>query len=125
MSTTLGWVCSRTSSSVNSRRKTEFRLLERWRTFSPRSSTASATSPARRIGLATRPSRTCKQHAMPTTGQSDTSSTGGSTRLDVMKRSSDRILTTHPGRLPNPDNQDEIVQARNGDDQEKFDALTQ
>src|SRR5438105_8581328 len=42
-----------------------------------------------------------------------------------MKRSTDRILTTHPARLPNPDNQDEIVQARNSGDQRKLDALVQ
>jgi 5-methyltetrahydropteroyltriglutamate--homocysteine methyltransferase len=40
-----------------------------------------------------------------------------------MKRSSDRILTTHPGRLPNPDNQDAILQARRHGDQRTFDAL--
>src|SRR5713226_7104019 len=42
-----------------------------------------------------------------------------------MKRSTDRILTTTPGRLPNPDNLDEIMQARNSDDQQRFDALVQ
>jgi 5-methyltetrahydropteroyltriglutamate--homocysteine methyltransferase len=40
-----------------------------------------------------------------------------------MKRSSERILTTHPGRLTNPDNQDEIVQARNDGDAATFDRL--
>jgi 5-methyltetrahydropteroyltriglutamate--homocysteine methyltransferase len=40
-----------------------------------------------------------------------------------MKRSTDRILTTHPGRLPNPDNQGEIVRARDSGDQQKFDEL--
>src|SRR5438105_967927 len=40
-----------------------------------------------------------------------------------MKRSTDRILTTHPGRLPNPDNQDEIIQTRNSGDQQKLDEL--
>ena len=40
-----------------------------------------------------------------------------------MKRNSDRILTTHPGRLPNPDNQDEILQVRAGGDQRQFDDL--
>jgi 5-methyltetrahydropteroyltriglutamate--homocysteine methyltransferase len=40
-----------------------------------------------------------------------------------MKRSTDRILTTHPGRLPNPDNYAEIMQARTSGDQQKFDAL--
>jgi 5-methyltetrahydropteroyltriglutamate--homocysteine methyltransferase len=42
-----------------------------------------------------------------------------------MKRSTDRILTTHPGRLPNPDNQGEILQARTSGDQPKFDELVQ
>src|SRR6266567_3083818 len=40
-----------------------------------------------------------------------------------MKRSSDRILTTHPGRLPNPDDQSEVVEARNGGDQGRLDEL--
>jgi 5-methyltetrahydropteroyltriglutamate--homocysteine methyltransferase len=40
-----------------------------------------------------------------------------------MKRSTDRILTTHPGRLPNPENEDEILDARLGADQRKFDDL--
>jgi 5-methyltetrahydropteroyltriglutamate--homocysteine methyltransferase len=40
-----------------------------------------------------------------------------------MKRSTDRILTTHPGRLPNPDNQAELLQARASGDQAKFDEL--
>ena len=39
-----------------------------------------------------------------------------------MHRSTDRILTTHPGRLPNPDNQGEIVQARRSGDP-RFDEL--
>jgi 5-methyltetrahydropteroyltriglutamate--homocysteine methyltransferase len=38
-----------------------------------------------------------------------------------MKRSTDRILTTHPGRLPNPENQSEVIQARNAGDQKAFD----
>src|ERR1700693_2125171 len=42
-----------------------------------------------------------------------------------MKRSTDRILTTHPGRLPNPENQGEIMQARNRGDQRTFDDLVQ
>lgn len=42
-----------------------------------------------------------------------------------MKASTDRILTTHPGRLPNPDNQDEIMQARASADQRTFDDLVQ
>ena len=41
-----------------------------------------------------------------------------------MKRSTDRILTTHPGRLPNPDNFAEINQARRSGDQQRFDQLT-
>jgi len=41
-----------------------------------------------------------------------------------LKRSTDRILTTHPGRLPNPDNYAEIMQARKSGDQARFDALT-
>jgi 5-methyltetrahydropteroyltriglutamate--homocysteine methyltransferase len=40
-----------------------------------------------------------------------------------MHRSTDRILTTHPGRLPNPDNQDAILQARAQGDQQAFEAL--
>ena len=40
-----------------------------------------------------------------------------------MHRSTDRILTTHPGRLPNPDNYAEIMQARATGDQAKFDSL--
>ena len=42
-----------------------------------------------------------------------------------MKRSNNRILTTHPGRLPNPDNYTEIMDARRSGDQRKFDELTQ
>ena len=42
-----------------------------------------------------------------------------------MKRSTDRILTTHPGRLPDPPNSAEIMAARRAGDQETFDALTQ
>src|ERR1051326_1848051 len=41
-----------------------------------------------------------------------------------MKRSTDRILTTHPGRLPNPDNYAEVMHARRGGDQGRFDQLT-
>lgn len=41
-----------------------------------------------------------------------------------MKRSTDRILTTHPGRLPNPDNYAEVMQARRAGDQARFDELT-
>ena len=40
-----------------------------------------------------------------------------------MKRSTERTLTTHAGRLPNPANIAEIMEARAGGDQEKFDAL--
>lgn len=40
-----------------------------------------------------------------------------------MHRSTDRILTTHPGRLPNPDNQADFVRARKGGDQGRVDAL--
>ena len=40
-----------------------------------------------------------------------------------MQRSTDRILTTHPGRLPNPDNYAEVMQARRGGDQQRFDEL--
>ena len=39
-----------------------------------------------------------------------------------MKRSTDRILTTHAGRLPNPSNMREVVAARS-DDQAKHDEL--
>jgi 5-methyltetrahydropteroyltriglutamate--homocysteine methyltransferase len=42
----------------------------------------------------------------------------------TVKRSTDRILTTHPGRLPNPDNHAEIMQARRAGDQQRFDELT-
>jgi len=38
-------------------------------------------------------------------------------------RSTDRILTTHPGRLPNPDDQDAVVQSRNAGDERAFDEL--
>ncbi|HLY91114.1 MAG TPA: hypothetical protein VKQ27_19175, partial [Acetobacteraceae bacterium] len=41
-----------------------------------------------------------------------------------MKRSTERILTTHPGRLPNPDNYAEIMAARRSGDQQRFDELT-
>ena len=34
-----------------------------------------------------------------------------SAKESALKRSTDRILTTHPGRLPNPDNYAEIMQA--------------
>jgi 5-methyltetrahydropteroyltriglutamate--homocysteine methyltransferase len=40
-----------------------------------------------------------------------------------MRRSTDRILTTHPGRLPDPPNRDEVHAARLAGDQAKFDAL--
>lgn len=39
-----------------------------------------------------------------------------------MQRSTDRILTTHPGRLPNPGNQAEALAARAAGDQQAFDA---
>lgn len=39
-------------------------------------------------------------------------------------RSTDRILTTHPGKLPDPDNRAEIMQARRTGDQKTFDELT-
>jgi 5-methyltetrahydropteroyltriglutamate--homocysteine methyltransferase len=42
-----------------------------------------------------------------------------------LKRSTSRILTTHPGRLPDPDNYAEIMDARRAGDQKKFDELTQ
>ncbi|HLZ71418.1 MAG TPA: epoxyalkane--coenzyme M transferase [Dehalococcoidia bacterium] len=42
-----------------------------------------------------------------------------------MHRSSDRILTTHPGRLPNPDNQAEVLAARQRGDRQAFDAQVQ
>jgi 5-methyltetrahydropteroyltriglutamate--homocysteine methyltransferase len=41
-----------------------------------------------------------------------------------LQRSTDRILTTHPGRLPNPDNYAEIMAARQSGDQQRFDELT-
>ena len=40
-----------------------------------------------------------------------------------VKRSTDRILTTHPGRLPDPANRDAVMQARAAGDQARFDAL--
>lgn len=39
-----------------------------------------------------------------------------------MQRSSERILTTHPGRLPNPDNQDAVLAARARGDEQAFEA---
>jgi hypothetical protein len=45
--------------------------------------------------------------------------------LGPMKRSTDRTLTTHPGRLPNPDTYAEAMQARRSGDQRRFDQLTQ
>jgi 5-methyltetrahydropteroyltriglutamate--homocysteine methyltransferase len=42
-----------------------------------------------------------------------------------MQRSTERILTTHAGRLPNPDNIAEIMHARDAGDQATFDRLTQ
>ncbi len=40
-----------------------------------------------------------------------------------MKRSSDRILTTHPGKLPDPANRDDVMQARSAGNQARFDEL--
>jgi 5-methyltetrahydropteroyltriglutamate--homocysteine methyltransferase len=40
-----------------------------------------------------------------------------------MKRSTHRILTTHPGRLPDPPVRDEAMQARASGDRARFDAL--
>jgi len=40
-----------------------------------------------------------------------------------MKRSSERILTTHPGRLPNPDQHPEVLRARSRGDRHAFDEL--
>ena len=40
-----------------------------------------------------------------------------------MKRSTDRILTTHPGRLPDPPVRDEVMQARSSGDRKRFDEL--
>jgi 5-methyltetrahydropteroyltriglutamate--homocysteine methyltransferase len=40
-----------------------------------------------------------------------------------MKRSDHRILTTHPGRLPNPDDQEEVLRARSSGDEKRLDAL--
>jgi 5-methyltetrahydropteroyltriglutamate--homocysteine methyltransferase len=40
-----------------------------------------------------------------------------------MRRSTDRILTTHPGRLPDPPNRDAVMAARAAGDQATFDAL--
>src|SRR5579864_3323843 len=43
----------------------------------------------------------------------------------ILKRSTDRILTTHPGRLPNPSNYADVMQARRSGDQQQFDEQTQ
>ena len=40
-----------------------------------------------------------------------------------MQRSTNRILTTHAGRLPNPSNIGEIMEARANSDQSRFDSL--
>jgi 5-methyltetrahydropteroyltriglutamate--homocysteine methyltransferase len=40
-----------------------------------------------------------------------------------MKRSTDRILTTHPGRLPDPPVRDATMQARTSGDRKRFDEL--
>jgi 5-methyltetrahydropteroyltriglutamate--homocysteine methyltransferase len=40
-----------------------------------------------------------------------------------MKRSDGRILTTHPGRLPDPPVRDEVMQARSSGDRKRFDEL--
>src|SRR6478672_2237833 len=40
-----------------------------------------------------------------------------------MRRSTDRIITTHPGRLPDPPNRDAVMAARTAGDQATFDAL--
>ncbi|MGH8066337.1 MAG: epoxyalkane--coenzyme M transferase, partial [Candidatus Entotheonellia bacterium] len=42
-----------------------------------------------------------------------------------MKRCTERILTTHAGRLPNPDNIAAILKARADGDQATFDRLMQ
>jgi 5-methyltetrahydropteroyltriglutamate--homocysteine methyltransferase len=41
-----------------------------------------------------------------------------------LKRSTNRILTTHPGRLPDPGNYTQIMEARRSGDQYNFDDLT-
>jgi 5-methyltetrahydropteroyltriglutamate--homocysteine methyltransferase len=46
-------------------------------------------------------------------------------RRGAMKRSTERILTTHAGRLPNPDNIAAIMKARADGDQVTFDRLMQ
>jgi 5-methyltetrahydropteroyltriglutamate--homocysteine methyltransferase len=40
-----------------------------------------------------------------------------------LKRSTDRILTTHPGKLPDPENRDEVMHARATGDRPQFDSL--
>ena len=40
-----------------------------------------------------------------------------------MKRNTDRILTTHPGKLPDPPIRDEVMQARSSGDRKRFDEL--
>src|SRR5262245_6106674 len=42
---------------------------------------------------------------------------------NAMRRSTDRILTTHPGRLPDPPNRDAVMAARAAGDQATFDKL--
>src|SRR5215207_10244710 len=40
-----------------------------------------------------------------------------------MRRSTDRIITTHPGRLPDPPNRDAVMAARAAGNQATFDRL--
>src|SRR5262249_1222482 len=46
-----------------------------------------------------------------------------SCRRDNVKRSTDRIITTHPGRLPDPAVRDEVMAARASGDRATFDRL--
>jgi hypothetical protein len=41
-----------------------------------------------------------------------------------VKRSTDRILTTHPGRLPDPANRDAVMAAREKGDRATFEGET-
>src|SRR5215204_4401456 len=44
-------------------------------------------------------------------------------RRNAMRRSTERIITTHPGRLPDPPNRDAVMAARAAGDQATFDKL--
>src|SRR5258708_990128 len=56
--------------------------------------------------------------------RSGTRRVGAGAANRIMKHSTDRILTTHVGRLPFPDNHAEIMQARASGDERTFDEFT-